>query len=375
MRLHKFALAGVAALALVATACSSSGGSSSGASDKKWVTATSLAAGGGMKALIAAAKKEGTLNVVALPANWANYGNIIKQFTALYGIKVTSIQPDDSSAQEITWIQQKKGTSLDADVLDVGTAVAAQYKSLFAPYEVAEWNDIPANLKDPTGLYYGDYGGYMTVGYDSTKVGTITSLNQLLGPKFKNSVALNGNPTEANAALQGVMMASLAEGGNPNNIGPGVAFFHKLKAAGNFNPVQATPTTIKSGATPVVINWDYLNLASIVGQGSNWKLFIPPNATLGAFYDQAINKGAPHPAAARLWEEFLYSQAAKGGQNLWLAGGATPIELTTMTSNGTINKTLAAALPKASGTAVFLTTAQDTTAATYLASNWAKAVS
>jgi putative spermidine/putrescine transport system substrate-binding protein len=328
-----------------------------------------------MKALVTAAKKEGTLNVIALPSNWANYGNIIKQFTAQYGIKVSSIQPDDSSAQEITWIQQKKGTSLNADVLDVGTAVAAQYKSLFAPYRVAEWADIPANLKDPNGLYYGDYGGYMTVGYNSAKFGAITSLNQLLGKKFHNAVALNGNPTQANAALQGVMMASLAEGGNPNNIAPGVSFFHKLKAAGNFNPVQATPATIKSGATPVVINWDYLNLASVVGQGPAWKLFIPPHAALGAFYDQAINKEAPHPAAARLWEEFLYSQAAKGGQNLWLAGGATPVELTAMTSNGTINKAMAAELPKASGTPVFLTTAQNTKAASYLAANWAKAVS
>jgi putative spermidine/putrescine transport system substrate-binding protein len=376
MRSHKFALVGVAALALVATACSSSGSSgSAGASDQKWVSATSVAGGGGMKALIAAAKKEGTLNVIALPSNWANYGNIIKQFEAQYGIKVNSIQPDDSSAQEITWIQQKKGTSLDADVLDVGTAVAVQYKALFAPYQVAEWGDIPANLKDSTGLYYGDYGGYMTVGYDSSKFGTITSLSQLLGPKFKNAVALNGNPTEANAALQGVMMTSLAEGGSPDNIAPGVDFFKKLKAAGNFNSVQATATTIKSGATPVVINWDYLNLAAVVGQGANWKLFIPPNATLGAFYDQAINKGAPHPAAARLWEEFLYSQAAKGGQNLWLAGGATPIELDAMTSNGSIDKTLAAALPKASGTSVFLSDAQDTKAAAFLAANWAKAVS
>src|SRR5712691_183409 len=218
MRRHLFAVTGVAALALVATGCSSGSSGSSGASDAKWATAGSVAAGGGMKALIAAAKKEGTLNVIALPANWANYGNVIKQFTAQYGIKVNSIQPDDSSAQEITWIQQKKGTSLDADVLDVGTAVAVQYKSLFAPYQVAEWGDIPANLKDSTGLYYGDYGGYMTVGYDSSKFGTITSLDQLLGPKFKNAVALNGNPTEANAALNGVMMVNIAEGGTADSI-------------------------------------------------------------------------------------------------------------------------------------------------------------
>ena len=60
----------------------------------------------------------------------------------------------------------------------------------------------------------------------------------------------------------------------------------------------------------MVFNWDYLNTASVVGQpASTWKVFIPANATLGGFYYQAINKDAPHPAAARLWEEFLFSQA------------------------------------------------------------------
>ncbi len=329
-----------------------------------------------MSALIKAAKKEGTLNVIALPADWANYGNIIKDFESKYGIKVNSIAPSDSSAQEITQIQQKNGTSLAADVLDVGLAVAYQYTKLFAPYKVATWSSIPASQKESSGLWVEDYGGYMSVGYNSAKVGTITSLNQLLGSKFKNGVALNGNPTEANAALNGVMMANLAEGGSASNIATGVNFFKKLKAAGNFNPVQATPATIKTGATPVVFNWDYLNTAAVVGQpASTWKVYIPSNATLGGFYAQAINKNAPHPAAARLWEEFLYSQAAVGGQNLWLAGGARPVEQVAMTSNGTINKAAAAKLPPVTGTPIFLSQAQATAAANYLAANWAKAVS
>ncbi len=329
-----------------------------------------------MSALIAAAKKEGTLNVIALPANWANYGTIIKDFTKKYGIKVNSIAPSDSSAQEVTQIEQKKGTSLAADVLDIGGSVATASSSLFAPYKVQEWTDIPAGLKQSDGLYVGDYGGYMSVGYDSAKFGTITSLNQLLGSKFKNAVALNGNPTEANAALNGVLMASLAEGGSLSNIAPGVTFFGKLKSAGNFNPVEATQSTIKTGATPVVLDWDYLNTAAAVGQpSSTWKVFIPSNATLGGFYYQAINKNAPDPAAARLWEEFLYSQAPIGGQNLWLQGGARPSEQAAMTANGTIDKTAAAALPPVTGTPVFPTQAQSTSAATYLATNWAKAVS
>ena len=369
---YRFAFAGVAAALLLATGCSSSSpSSSSGAAN--WATATSAAAGGGMSALIAAAKKEGTLNVIALPPTWANYGTIISTFEKKYGITINSALPDGSSQQEVDAIKAENGSPKAPDVVDVGLAVALANTSLFAPYEVSTWSDIPAAQKDPSGLWYEDYGGYMAVGY-SSKFGTITSLSQLLGPQFKNAVALNGNPTSANAALNGVMMASLAEGGSAGNIAPGVNFFAKLKAAGNFSPVEATGASIKAGTTPVVFDWDYLNLPTYVGV-SDWKVFIPQNAVLGGFYAQAINKNAPHPAAARLWEEFLYSQAADGGQNLWLEGGARPVEQAAMTSDGTINTSAAAELPTVTGTPVFLTEAQSTAAAQYLAANWAKAVS
>jgi putative spermidine/putrescine transport system substrate-binding protein len=364
---------GVTALALLATGCSAS--SSSGSSGgTNWATVTSVSAGGGMSKLIAAAKKEGKLNVIALPPTWANYGTIIKDFKAKYGITVNSQNPTGSSQDEVNAVKSENGTAKAPDVLDVGMAVALVSTSLFAPYKVSTWSQIPATQKDSAALWYQDYGGYMSIGYNSAKFGTITSVSQLLGPKFKNAVALNGNPTAANAALSGVMMANLAQGGTANSIAKGVNFFHSLKQAGNFVPVQATNATIKAGTTPVVINWDYLNTASVVGQGANWKVFVPSNATLGGYYAQAINKNAPDPAAARLWEEFLYSQAASGGQNLWLQGGARPVEQAAMTSNGLLDKAAAASLPPVAGTPVFLTGTQATGAATYLASNWAQAV-
>jgi putative spermidine/putrescine transport system substrate-binding protein len=372
---HRFAMAGIAAAALLAAGCSSGppGSASGSGSGTNWATATSAAAGGGMNALVAAAKKEGTLNVIALPPTWANYGTIISTFEKKYGITVNSALPDGSSQQEVNAIKTENGTAKAPDVVDVGMAVALANTNLFAPYKVATWSDIPAAQKDPNGVWVQDYGGYMAVGY-SSKFGTITSLNDLLSPKFKNAVALNGNPTSANAALNGVMMAAMAEGGSAGNIAPGVAFFHKLKAAGNFSPIQATGATIKAGTTPVVFNWDYLNLPSYVGV-SNWKVFIPQNAILGGYYAQAINKDAPHPAAARLWEEFLYSQAADGGQNLWLEGGARPVEQQAMTANGTIDTAAAAKLPPVTGTPVFLSQGQNTAAAAYLAAHWASAVS
>jgi putative spermidine/putrescine transport system substrate-binding protein len=340
-----------------------------GSSDSSWSTTTSAASNGGMSALVSAAKAEGELNVIALPLNWANYGTIIKDFEAKYGIKVNQANPQGSSQDEVNAVKSEAGTSNAPDVLDIGMAVAWANTSLFAPYQVADWSDIPADQKDASGLWYQDYGGYMSIGYDSSKY-TVTSVADLLTPAFKSAVALDGDPTEANAALNGVMLASLANGGSISNIGPGVSFFKQLNATGNFVPVTATAATIDNGTTPVVFDWDYLNSASVVNLPS-WKVFVPSDAVLGGYYAQAITKTAPHPAAARLWEEYLYSAT---GQNLWLQGGARPVEMSAMQSNGTLNQTYAAALPAVGGSPVTLDQGQASAAASYLASNWSAAV-
>jgi putative spermidine/putrescine transport system substrate-binding protein len=370
---YRFAFAAVATAVLLATGCSSgSASSSSSGSSVKWATKTSAAAGGGMSALIAAAKQEGTLNVIALPPTWVNYRAIIKTFERLYGITVNDAIPNGSSQQAVDAVMSEKRSPKAPDVMDLSMPVTVANAFLFAPYEVSTWNDIPAAQKEATGLWVQDYGGYMAIGY-SSKFGTITSLKQLLGPRFKNAVALIGSPTSGEAAMNGVMMASLAEGGSTDNIAPGVSFFRKLKAAGNFSPIEATGATMKAGTTPVVFNWDYLSLPRYIGV-TKWKVFIPRNAILGGYYAQAINKNAPHPAAARLWEELLYSQAANGGQNLWLEGGARPVEQAAMTANGSVNTAAAAKLPLVKGTPVFLTPTQIVDAANYLTANWAKTV-
>ncbi|MDQ6774609.1 MAG: ABC transporter substrate-binding protein [Candidatus Dormibacteraeota bacterium] len=345
------------------------GGSTTGAAVNA-AAAKSAADVGGMSALVTAAKKEGTLNVIALPPDWANYGAIISGFTAKYGIKVDSANPNGSSQDEINALRQLNGTKRAPDVLDIGMAVALANTSLFAPYQVSTWKDIPDAQKESTGLWVQDYGGYMSVGYDSAKVPAVTSLQDLLGPGFKGKVALNGDPTKANAALNGVMMAALGNGGSLDNVGPGVDFFHNLNKAGNFVPVQATSATVKNGTTPVVFDWDYLSAAH--GKDvPTWKVFVPPGAVLGGYYAQTINLKAPHPAAARLWQEYLFSNE---GQNLWLKGLARPVRMSAMQAAGTIDRTAASALPPVGGKPVFLSQDQATAASTYLASHWAAAI-
>src|SRR4051812_26727402 len=341
---------------------------SGGAADAK--TATSAEALGGMDALVTAAKKEGTLNVIALPPDWANYGEIIKAFGAKYGIKVASASPDGPSQDQINAVKSLGATNRAPDVMDMGAAVTLANTSLYAPYKVATWADIPDAQKESTGLWVNDYGGYMSIGYNGAKLPQITAFNDLLKPEFKNKVALNGDPTQANAALNGVEMASLANGGSADDISKGVEFFTSLKKAGNFSKIQATSATVKSGTTPVVFDWDYLQVGHKTDVPS-WKVFVPSNAVLGGYYNQAINKSAPHPAAARLWEEFLYSDE---GQNLWLKGGARPVRMDAMTKASTIDATAAAALPQVGGSPVFQTQEQVAAASAYLAAHWAAAI-
>jgi putative spermidine/putrescine transport system substrate-binding protein len=364
----------VAGLSLLLGACGSpSAPPSQTDANSSAATAKSAADLGGMDKLIEAAKKEGKLNVIALPPDWANYGEMLKAFTAKYGIEIDSAQPDASSQDEINAANQLKGQDRAPDVFDLGGNVALANTAIFAPYKVAAWADIPANLKDAEGLWVSDYTGYMSIGYDASKVPAPTTVADLLKPEYKGKVALNGDPTQASAGFHGVMMASLGNGGSADDITKGVDFFKQLKAAGNLLPVDPTPATIASGQTPVVIDWDYLNVAqtnALKGK-IDWKVVVPKNAIVGAYYVQSINKDAPHPAAARLWQEFLYSPE---GQNIWLKGFARPVLADTMVKNGTIDKAAFGALPTVEGTPVVLTQDQLKKVQEYLKANWQQAI-
>ena len=376
----------IAASAVVSLALAGCGGSSKsasgttggGTSTKDAKTATSAADFGGMDALIAAAKKEGTLNTIALPPTWANYGELISGFTAKYGIKINNVNPDGSSGDEITAIKSLKGQTRAPDVVDVGQsfALSGAASGLYAAYKVSTWDTVPATQKDADGKWINDYGGYISIGCDAKKVTSCpTSIKALDDPQYKGKVALNGDPTSANAAFSAVWAAALANGGSLDNVQPGIDFFGKLKKDGIFVPVNAKPATIESGETPIVLDWDYLNAGYVdtfAAKGVEWKVADPTDALLPGYYDQAISATAPHPAAARLWEEYLYSDE---GQNLWLKGYARPVRLTAMTTAKTATPELLAKLPTISGTATFPTDAQITAAKTLVTQNWAKAVS
>ncbi|HET6663161.1 MAG TPA: extracellular solute-binding protein, partial [Acidimicrobiales bacterium] len=332
-----------ALLAMATSGCVSSGGgggSTGGgqSADNVWATVTSAAASGGMDALVAAAKQEGTLNVIALPPDWANYGAITEAFTAKYGIAVNSANPEGTSQDEINAVQQLGTQDRAPDVLDLGQSFANKNVALFAPYQVATWDSIPASNKDANGAWVNDYGGFVSIGCNAKLVAACpTTLADLAKPEYRGQVALNGDPTQSASAFAGVWAGALANGGSLQDIAPGVSWWGELAKSGNLLKIDPTPATIQSGQTPIVLDWDYLNVTETEKNKASfdWQVAVPTDGLFAQYYAQAINKNAPHPAAARLWQEFLYSDE---GQNLWLAGKARPVRLDAMTEAGTADK-------------------------------------
>lgn len=371
----KHSIVGIATLAVVAISLSACAGTTQDATtgDVDATTATSVSAFGDMAGLEKAAIAEGALNVIALPDNWANYGKIIAAFKEKYPeITVNSANPDGSSAEEIKAADDLLGQDTAPDVFDLGSAVALANTAKFAPYQVATWEDIPAGNKEASGLWVNDYTGLMSVGYDSSVITTApTSLSDLLGSDYKGKVAINGDPTQAGAAFAAVGLAAVQTGGSADDFQPGIDFFAELNASGNFLTLDPTPATIVSGETPVVFDWSYNNIAASATLPS-WKTVVFSGTAYGSFYNQAINKDAPHPAAARLWQEFIFSDTV---QNLYLEAGAFPVRIAAMDAAGTTDPAAQAIAGSMPAEFVSPTEAQTTAAGALLADKWAAALS
>src|SRR3954465_8748700 len=123
-------------------------------------------------ALVKAAKKEGHLNTIALPPDWANYKEALHNFPRKYGISITNDNPDGSSAQENEAIRSLKGDKRAPDAVDVGIsfAIAGANEGLYAKYFNSNYATIPRSLKDTRGFWMGDYWGAVSIGYNKSLI-------------------------------------------------------------------------------------------------------------------------------------------------------------------------------------------------------------
>ena len=347
-----------------------------------FLASASGARAGMMEDLEAAAKKEGQLTVIALPHDWCGYGAVIDGFKKKYGLTVNELNPDGGSGDEIEAIKANKGNTgpQAPDVVDVGLSFgpSAMKEGLLQPYKVSTWDSIPDTAKDKDGFWTGDYYGVLTFVVNADIVKNLpTDWADLQKPEMKNSVSLSGDPRSGNQPLQSVFAAGLStNGGDVDKAAEaGLAFFADLNKKGNFVPVGGQAASLAQGTTPMTILWDYNGLAARDNLKGNPKIevIVPKTGVVAGVYVQAISAFAPHPSAAKLWMEYVYSDE---GQLMWLNGYCHPIRFNDLVANKKVPAELMAKLPPADNyaKALFPTLEQQAKAKELVAGQWDKVV-
>ncbi len=342
------------------------------------IVSSGLAYSASMDDLVAAAKKEGQLTVIALPHDWCAYGAVIDAFKAKYGLTVNELNPDAGSGDEVEAIKANKGNTgpQAPDVIDVGLSFgpSAKKDGLIQPYKVATWDSIPDSAKDADGYWYGDYYGVMSFEVNTDIVKKVPmDWSDLQSADYKNSIALAGDPRASNQAIQAVFASGLsATNGDIDKAGDaGLQYFAALNKTGNFVPVIGKAGTLAQGATPIILAWDYNALAGrdTLKGNPNVQVVVPKTGVVAGVYVQAISAFAPHPNAAKLWMEYLYSDE---GQLGWLAGYCHPIRFKDLAANSKLPSDLMAKMPPAAAydAAVFPTLDQQGAVKTAITKQW-----
>jgi len=342
------------------------------------VASTAIAAAEPSAELIAAAKKEGTLTTIALPHDWCGYGDVIAGFKAKYGLEVNELNPDAGSGDEIEAIKANKGNTgpQAPDVIDVGLSFGPTAKAdgLIQAYKVSTWDSIPDSAKDADGFWYGDYYGVLSFVVNTDIVKEVPKdWADLKKSDYANSVALAGDPRASNQAVQAVYAAGIAAGEkDATKAGEaGLAFFGELNKAGNIVPVIGKSASLAQGSTPIVIAWDYNGLSwrDTLKGNPPVEVVVPASGVNAGVYVQAISAFAPHPNAAKLWMEYLYSDE---GQLGYLKGYCHPIRFNDLAKNKKIPQDLLDKLPPAAAyeKAVFPTLEEQEAGKTAITGKW-----
>jgi putative spermidine/putrescine transport system substrate-binding protein len=327
------------------------------------------------QAMLDAAKAEGTVTTIALPHDWCNYGESISTFKERTGLEVNELDPNAGSGDEIEAIKANKdnpGPSAP-DVIDVGLSFgpSAKEEGLLQAHKVATWDTIPESAKDPEGFWWGDYYGVLAFEVNTAVVPNVPQdWADLLKPEYSGQIALAGDPRTSNQAIQAVYAAGLANGGTLDNAQPGLDFFKQLNDAGNLRPIIATAATVAAGETPITIRWTYNALSNrdttAASGGPEIAVVVPASGRFAGVYVQGISAFAPHPNAAKLWQEFLYSDE---GQNIWLKGYCHPIRYENLVTDNKVPQEQLEKLPDVEG-AVFPTLDQLNAATELITKGW-----
>ncbi|MBF2072850.1 MAG: extracellular solute-binding protein [Synechococcales cyanobacterium C42_A2020_086] len=259
-----------------------------------------------------------------MPDDWANYGEVRRLFAEKYGFELNNTDTDMSSLEEITKFDAEKNNPR-AICADIGLlyGVVAEARGVVPPYLPEKASVLPDGFKSETGGWVATYAGVPSIVVNADVVQNIPqSWEDLLKPEYKGKIA-PFDPTSSGTAATSFIAMTYAQGGDEENMTPGVAFAKALTQ--QFGTAPDNAQTLEKGEAPIQIKYDFNSVAAaekLKAKGIKAEVIIP-GTSIYAPSALMLNKyNTAKMDVAKLFMDFVLSDEA---QTAFAKFGARPI--------------------------------------------------
>jgi iron(III) transport system substrate-binding protein len=268
-------------------------------------------------------------------------------FTKATGIKINRIEGGEDALLERI---RNEGARSPADVLitvDAGRLWRAEQMGLFQPVKSATLESrIPANLREPSGLWYGFSTRARVIAYNKAKVkpGELRTYEDLADAKWKGRVCMRSSTNIYNLSLLGALIDHLGEA-KAEAWAKGVhANLAQEPKGGDTDQLK----NVAAGQCDVTISNQYYYARLLRSQkpderqvGEKIGIVFPNQGSWGTHVNisgAGVLKNAPHREAAIRFLEYLASDEAQryfaDGNNEWPAVASVKIDNPVLKSLG-----------------------------------------
>jgi putative spermidine/putrescine transport system substrate-binding protein len=280
----------------------------------------------GETALYAKAKKEGIVVSFDTGPEWANWKSLFKKFKERYPEIEVTYNDIGSAATVVALDKTRRRPQADTAYYFAASAFDAVKKDVVAPFKPVNFDMIPDVFKNADGKWFTVHTLNIAFLVNKKLVKNVpTSWADLLKPEYKNAIVYL-DPRSTGVGQVSILAAAYGNGGNVDNVKPGIDYLARLHKTGNVLRVEGTTPYAKfvKGEIPIWIGYenDGLKAKYVEGMADAVEVVIPKEASVSAPYAMSLVKNAPNAEAGRLWLNFIMSEV---GQGLFAQGYVRPV--------------------------------------------------
>jgi putative spermidine/putrescine transport system substrate-binding protein len=262
------------------------------------------------------------------PPEWADWASMLKAIKADLNYDIP--HDNKNSGQALAQILAEKNNPVgDIGYFGVTFGMKAKAQDALEPYKPANWDQVPAGLKDPDGYWTTIHSGTLGLFVNKDALGgkpVPACWKDLLKPDYKGMVGYL-DPTSAAVGYVGAVAINLALGGTADNFDPAITFFKELRKNDPIVPKQTSYARVVSGEMPILLDYDFNAYRAKYSEKGNFEFVIPCEGSVVFPYVVGLVKNAPDKDKAKKVLDYLLSDK---GQAIWTNAylrPARPIEL------------------------------------------------